>query len=144
MRDGHPCWWTWQCNASQTTGAYNTVFTAGDNPQTSQNENNPNCTSSLSFIVQTPQTTNTPIPTSTGSPTSTSIPTQNPTITLTPQPTKIPGNANDDDCVNLLDFEILRREFGQNRTDLLADFNHDNWVNLLDFSIFLINFGRCK
>lgn len=140
VQDGHPCWWTWQCNSSQTIGAYNAVFTAGDDPQTSQNETNPNCTSNLAFSVQNPQITSTPIPTLTSTPN----PTQNPTTTITPQPTQIPGDANDDGCVNLLDFEILRREFGQNGTSLLADFNNDNWVNLLDFSILLINFGRCR
>lgn len=95
--------------------------------------------------IITPVTT---VPPSTATPNPSSQPTsratQTPTTTITPQPAKVPGDANNDGCVNLLDFEILRREFGQNRTGLLVDFNNDNWVNLLDFSILLINFGRCR
>nr|MBC7244124.1 DNRLRE domain-containing protein [Chloroflexota bacterium] len=52
------------------------------------------------------------------------------------------GDANDDDCVNMHDFIILRVTFNSS-SDLRADFNQDGMVNMLDFVLLRGNFGLC-
>jgi hypothetical protein len=52
------------------------------------------------------------------------------------------GDANRDRVVNLSDFLVLRRNFGQTGgTFSTADFNYDGTVNLSDFLILRRNFG---
>ncbi|MEW6680896.1 MAG: dockerin type I domain-containing protein, partial [bacterium] len=56
----------------------------------------------------------------------------------------IPGDADGSGQVNLLDFYILRSEFGQSGPNLASDFNHDGTVDLLDFYILRQNFGQTR
>ncbi|MEM9294753.1 MAG: dockerin type I domain-containing protein [Planctomycetota bacterium] len=55
----------------------------------------------------------------------------------------LPGDANNDGTVDLLDFDVLAQNFGSNTgngaTD--GDFNADGTVDLLDFDILAQNFG---
>jgi hypothetical protein len=53
----------------------------------------------------------------------------------------IPGDANGDGTVNLSDFLVLRRNFGQSVGFAGGDFNGDGTVNLSDFLILRRNFG---
>jgi hypothetical protein len=56
--------------------------------------------------------------------------------------TRIPGDANGDGVVNLSDFLILRRNFGNDDAGFAdGDFNGDGVVNLSDFLILRRNFG---
>ncbi|MBI2029982.1 right-handed parallel beta-helix repeat-containing protein [Candidatus Gottesmanbacteria bacterium] len=70
--------------------------------------------------------------------------TASPTATLQPIPIQFGGDANGDNRVNILDFEILRGQFNTNGSSLSADFNNDNTVNILDFNILRDNFGVSK
>lgn len=83
-------------------------------------------------------------------PTLTSTPPQN---TSTPQPTGTtpttgitpsgkPGDADGNNLVNILDFNILKGQFNQTGQNLSADFNNDSKVNLLDFEILRFNFNK--
>nr|MBC7244149.1 carboxypeptidase regulatory-like domain-containing protein [Chloroflexota bacterium] len=56
--------------------------------------------------------------------------------------TLLEGDANNNNCVDMLDFVILRSKFGST-TDLRADFNQDGVVDMLDFVRLRANFGRC-
>ncbi|MGQ9493536.1 MAG: hypothetical protein ACUVR2_07215 [Anaerolineae bacterium] len=56
--------------------------------------------------------------------------------------TLIEGDANNNNCVEMLDFVILRSKFGST-TDLRADFNQSGVVDMLDFVLLRVNFGRC-
>jgi len=58
-------------------------------------------------------------------------------------PPGIPGDANGDTAVNLLDFQILSDNFGVTGSGTLemGDFNGDRNINLLDFNILKENFG---
>ncbi len=58
----------------------------------------------------------------------------------------LPGDANGDGRVDLLDFALLRANFGRTVTDgfALGDFNDDDVVNLLDFAILRGNFGAVR
>ncbi|MEN8220908.1 MAG: cohesin domain-containing protein [Pseudomonadota bacterium] len=56
------------------------------------------------------------------------------------------GDANDDNCVTILDFSILSGTFGKcngDGFDSRADFNQDDCVTILDFSLLAANFGQC-
>jgi hypothetical protein len=57
------------------------------------------------------------------------------------------GDANDDNCVTILDFSILASTFGLEiydpGFDPRADFNQDGFVTILDFSLLAANFGQC-
>jgi len=57
------------------------------------------------------------------------------------------GDANGDNCINIVDFSILRLSFGlmrgQTGFDPRADFNNDNLVTIQDFSLMSSNFGDC-
>lgn len=58
------------------------------------------------------------------------------------QPTQLPGDANGDGTVDLLDLDILGSNFGSSpATFATADFNGDNVVDLLDLDILGSNFG---
>lgn len=63
------------------------------------------------------------------------------TITPTLTPTLIPttagvvGDANSDGMVDLVDFEIWKREYLGKTTSTKADFNRDGKANLVDFAI---------
>lgn len=46
------------------------------------------------------------------------------------------GNANEDEAVNILDYQIWRDEYLGAATTAKADFNKDNKIDLVDFSIF--------
>jgi hypothetical protein len=60
----------------------------------------------------------------------------------TPEPV-LPGDANFDGVVNLSDFLILRRNFGEANLGFAGgDFNGDGTVNLSDFLILRRNFGQ--
>ena len=53
------------------------------------------------------------------------------------------GDANGDDVVNILDFAVLVREFGQSGDTLRADFREDGTLNVLDYSLLVAgNFGE--
>jgi predicted peptidase len=52
------------------------------------------------------------------------------------------GDANDDNCVTIADFEILAGAFFPSY-DPRADFNQDGYVNVLDFSMLRENFAVC-
>ncbi|MEM9294781.1 MAG: dockerin type I domain-containing protein [Planctomycetota bacterium] len=55
----------------------------------------------------------------------------------------LPGDANNDGTVDLLDFDVLAQNFGSNTGNGAAegDFNGDGVVDLLDFDILAQNFG---
>jgi hypothetical protein len=57
------------------------------------------------------------------------------------------GDADDNDCVQLLDFSILAGSFahcsGDEDFDARADMNADGCVVLMDFSLLASNFGQC-
>jgi len=57
------------------------------------------------------------------------------------------GDANDDNCVTILDFSILASTFGlgtgEPGFDPSADFNQDTSVTILDFSLLAANFEQC-
>ena len=53
----------------------------------------------------------------------------------------VPGDANGDGNVDLLDLDILGQEFGMSGAGLAADFNGDGTVDLLDLDILGTNFG---
>ncbi|MEM9296529.1 MAG: dockerin type I domain-containing protein, partial [Planctomycetota bacterium] len=59
--------------------------------------------------------------------------------------TFLPGDANGDGVVDLLDFDVLAQSFGQGPGFLGGpsggDFNADGAVNLLDFDLLAQNFG---
>jgi hypothetical protein len=59
--------------------------------------------------------------------------------------TLLPGDANGDNVVNLLDFSILASAFGSAVGDpawnAAADFNCDGVVNLTDFGLLAEDFG---
>jgi hypothetical protein len=56
------------------------------------------------------------------------------------------GDANNDNVVNIADFNILRSSFGKSVGDPgyddRADFNGDNAVNIADFNLLRANFGN--
>ncbi len=55
---------------------------------------------------------------------------------------RLPGDANGDGTVSILDFAILRANFGSNMgTFETGDFNEDGLVSILDFAILRANFG---
>jgi len=74
-------------------------------------------------------------------------------ITLTSGPnaisfgTLLEGDANDDNCINIIDFSLLRTAFatceGDGKFDPWTDFNEDGCVNISDFSLLRTNFGLC-
>jgi hypothetical protein len=51
------------------------------------------------------------------------------------------GDANNDNLVSAVDFNILRTTFG-GTTDLRADFNNDGIVSSVDFNLLRSNFGQ--
>ena len=57
------------------------------------------------------------------------------------------GDANDDNCVTLTDFNILKNTFGRTSGDPgydgQADFNGDDTISLADFNLLKGNFGSC-
>jgi hypothetical protein len=57
------------------------------------------------------------------------------------------GDANNDNCVSVLDFTILKNTFGKTvgdpGYDPRADFNNDNAVSVADFNLEKSNFGLC-
>jgi len=61
--------------------------------------------------------------------------------------TLLEGDANDDNCVTILDFSILVTTFGKcignPGFDSRADFNGDGCVTIVDFSLLRKNFGLC-
>ncbi|MBM4429592.1 MAG: hypothetical protein FJ026_04485, partial [Chloroflexi bacterium] len=56
--------------------------------------------------------------------------------------TLLEGDANNDNCVNITDFSILRLGFNP-AYDERADFNGDGYVNITDFSLLKMNFAVC-
>jgi CubicO group peptidase (beta-lactamase class C family) len=57
----------------------------------------------------------------------------------------LPGDANRDGTVDLIDFGILRRDFGTTPGRFIGgDFNGDGTVNLTDFGILRTNFGNAS
>jgi hypothetical protein len=56
------------------------------------------------------------------------------------------GDANDDNRVNLLDINILKRSYGKSEReagyDEKADFNNTDSVNILDLNILKSNYGK--
>ncbi|MBI3092688.1 MAG: hypothetical protein HYZ02_00430, partial [Candidatus Levybacteria bacterium] len=64
-----------------------------------------------------------------------SSPTLPPGVTPTTAPQRVEGDANGDNSVDILDFNIWRDEFLGNSQTKQADFNGDGVVDLLDFAI---------
>ena len=54
----------------------------------------------------------------------------------------VPGDANDDEHVDVFDLSVLASEWGQTGNKLSADFNHDKTVNVFDLSIMASNWGK--
>ena len=56
------------------------------------------------------------------------------------------GDANNDNVVEVSDFNLLKGSFGQSATssgyDARADFSGDNTVDVLDFNALKGNFGQ--
>lgn len=61
--------------------------------------------------------------------------------------TLLEGDANDDNCVQLVDFSVLATSFGtcagSPGFDARADFDLSGCVVLQDFSLLASNFGQC-
>src|SRR5262249_22980962 len=61
--------------------------------------------------------------------------------------TLLEGDANDDNCVSVIDFTIAKNAFGKSvgdpGYDPRADFNGDNTINVADFNLLKSNFGVC-
>lgn len=53
----------------------------------------------------------------------------------------LPGDTNGDSKVDILDYRILKSDFGSCGENLSSDFNNDGCVNLEDFAILRGNFG---
>lgn len=68
-------------------------------------------------------------------PTNTPAPQLSPTSTITPSSSPIEGDINNDNDINLLDFNIWRNEFLAIVTTKQADLNFDGKVDLIDFNI---------
>jgi hypothetical protein len=64
-----------------------------------------------------------------------------------PVGTLFEGDADDDNCVGILDFSILASTFGKCESDsgfdARADFNQNACVMIQDFSLLAANFGQC-
>ncbi len=52
------------------------------------------------------------------------------------------GDANGDRTVSILDFAVLRSNFGSNGLFSTGDFNYDGTVSILDFAVLRSNFGQ--
>ena len=61
--------------------------------------------------------------------------------TLYPKP-PIPGDINRDGVVNLLDLDILGRNYGAIKPDLRCDVNEDGYLNLVDLDILGQHYGE--
>lgn len=70
-----------------------------------------------------------------------SVVAQSPTPTPT-APAGIPGDANGDGKVDILDFNIVVSHFGQTGGGILGDVNSDGTVNILDFGLVVSHFGQ--
>ena len=96
----------------------------------------------ISFSLNSPQ--NSPTPSRTPTPvsaTNTIQPTRTPTpISVCAR--KSQGDANCDGLIDLIDFEIWRREFIGSATTRNADINMDGLVNLIDFEFWRRTFSR--
>ncbi len=61
--------------------------------------------------------------------------------------TLLAGDANNDNCVNVQDFSVLKNTFGKSvgdpGYDARADFNGDNVISVTDFGLQKNNFGIC-
>ncbi len=53
---------------------------------------------------------------------------------------KLKGDADCNDIINLVDFEIFRNEYMSADSSVKADFNGDNKINLTDFEIWRVNY----
>ncbi len=51
------------------------------------------------------------------------------------------GDLNNDRTVNVLDFGILKTNYGNTTPGNVSDINRDNTVNVLDFGIFKADYG---
>ena len=56
--------------------------------------------------------------------------------------TLLEGDANNDNCVDIQDFSVLRTAFSPGY-EARADFNQDGVVNIQDFSMLATNFNQC-
>lgn len=63
-------------------------------------------------------------------------------VVPTPTPSAVPGDANGDGHVNILDFNIVVSRFGQSGAAVPGDVNHDGKVNILDFGLVVSHFGQ--
>lgn len=77
---------------------------------------------------------------------STSFPAQNHDILNWLMDIDLPGDANNDDCVDLYDYSMLAHSFGSHvgepRFDPRTDFDHDGEITLRDYAILASNFGE--
>jgi len=70
--------------------------------------------------------------------TTTTPPSGGSAITSTPPTTKT-GDANNDGKVDIIDFNLLMVNWGNNPTNLAADLNGDGKVDIFDFNILMVN-----
>ena len=58
------------------------------------------------------------------------------------RPSSVPGDANDDRKVDMLDFNTVISHFAQTGSSISGDVNHDGTVNILDFNSVVSHFGQ--
>jgi len=63
---------------------------------------------------------------------------------LLPLASQLPGDANEDGCVDLLDLDILGQHYGQSGGWSEGDFSNDGTVNLVDLDILGAHYGECQ
>lgn len=118
-------------------------FVSGTGKRVAESYNGKRQSAPLLVISYTTSDNHEPSPTVVPSVTSQpqSSPTTTPTPTLSPAPTRgrIPGDADNNGVVNILDFQILSFTFGST-TDLRADFDDTKIVNILDYQILAYHF----
>ena len=96
--------------------------------------------------TMTPIPTSTPRPTATMTPRPTNTPIPTPTPSRVPTPTPIPcprkteGDADCNGRIDIIDFEIWRRELLGIDTTLKADFDGSGKVDMSDFGIWRVSF----
>ncbi len=73
-------------------------------------------------------------------PTGTKVTPLVPSGSPTPTPTRMPGDTNGDNLVNITDYNKVKSEFGKSICGLVSDFDQNCKVNLFDFNILVKNF----
>jgi hypothetical protein len=104
----------------------------------------PTFTSTPTLVPPTPTNTAIPtstlIPTATRTPVPTNTPTNTPTYTPIPCPRKAEGDADCNGHIDLVDYEIWRKEYFHELNTKTADFNGDGVVDMIDYNIWLAHY----